>query len=211
MKLWAEISLLHIVAGGPGSGCRGSNCGRPKGAQQWDLPDGISYKAAIHSKVPQTWLNDMKDTHWSKRAFGGIIVNSRGEFLLREPKGHFGGYAWTWPKGKLDNKDEHPADAAIREVGEETGHIGKIFDLLPGAFKSDTGSASAFYLMHSDDVLPELMDDETRTTMWVDYDTARDLIQLSDFTSGKKRDLIILEEAQRYLDQYYGSKARKAA
>ena len=57
----------------------------------------------------------------NKREFsaGGIVVKDNGDvinlLLIKDSYGR-----WTWPKGKLE-KDESPEDAAIREIGEETG------------------------------------------------------------------------------------------
>ena len=31
-------------------------------------------------------------------AFGGALVCEDGKILLREPKGHYGGYVWTFPR-----------------------------------------------------------------------------------------------------------------
>ena len=48
-------------------------------------------------------------------AGGGLVFNSRGEFLVIERKG-----IWDLPKGKLE-KGEDFETAALREVEEETG------------------------------------------------------------------------------------------
>jgi 8-oxo-dGTP pyrophosphatase MutT (NUDIX family) len=55
-------------------------------------------------------------------AGGGIVFNKRGEFLVIERRG-----VWDLPKGKL-KKGESYEEAALREVGEETGLKG----LVPG-------------------------------------------------------------------------------
>ncbi|MDR0438442.1 MAG: NUDIX domain-containing protein [Bacteroidales bacterium] len=49
------------------------------------------------------------------KAGGGLVKNSKGEFLLIFRKGH-----WDLPKGKLD-KGETIETCALREVQEETG------------------------------------------------------------------------------------------
>ena len=54
-------------------------------------------------------------------AFGGVLVREDGKILLREPKGHYGGYVWTFPKGRAD-EGESAREAALREVREETGY-----------------------------------------------------------------------------------------
>ena len=57
--------------------------------------------------------------------------------LLREPANHFGGYVWTFPKGRVD-AGETPQQAALREVLEETGYTARITGLVPGMFEGDT-------------------------------------------------------------------------
>ncbi|MBL7071800.1 MAG: NUDIX domain-containing protein [Candidatus Omnitrophica bacterium] len=60
---------------------------------------------------------------------GGVIIKKYGDniriLLIKDPFGK-----WTWPKGKID-KGETALDAAIREIGEETGlnnieHISRV-------------------------------------------------------------------------------------
>ncbi|MFC1624529.1 NUDIX hydrolase [Candidatus Omnitrophota bacterium] len=50
---------------------------------------------------------------------GGIVIKLEGEkpkvLLIKDSYGR-----WTWPKGKID-KGETSSEAAIREIGEETG------------------------------------------------------------------------------------------
>lgn len=48
-------------------------------------------------------------------AAGGVVLNSKGEFLIMKRDG-----LWDLPKGKLE-AGESPESAAIREVEEETG------------------------------------------------------------------------------------------
>ena len=54
-------------------------------------------------------------------SYGAVLFNAKGEVLLREPTGHFGGYAWTFAKGRPD-RGENPTDTALRELREETGY-----------------------------------------------------------------------------------------
>ena len=60
---------------------------------------------------------------------GGVIIKKYRDniriLLIKDPFGK-----WTWPKGKID-KGETALDAAIREIGEETGlnnieHISRV-------------------------------------------------------------------------------------
>ena len=55
-------------------------------------------------------------------AFGGVLVCEDGKILLREPKSHYGGYVWTFPKGGAE-AGESATEAALREVQEETKQV----------------------------------------------------------------------------------------
>jgi 8-oxo-dGTP pyrophosphatase MutT (NUDIX family) len=58
---------------------------------------------------------------------GGLVVRG-GEVLLISTAG---GARWQLPKGRLE-AGESPRDAAVREVGEETGVTGHVVAPLPG-------------------------------------------------------------------------------
>ncbi len=64
--------------------------------------------------VEQMWA-DFSSHFRLVEAAGGLVRNLAGECLLIFRRGH-----WDLPKGKLD-KGESPAQAAVREVQEETG------------------------------------------------------------------------------------------
>jgi 8-oxo-dGTP pyrophosphatase MutT (NUDIX family) len=201
-SLGLRLALLRfrgvLLAGGPGSGCHGENCGRP--AHKWIMPFGLSTQEAKEMPRDPTWV---PAKNWKKQAYGGVLVNKKGQFLLREPKGHFDGYSWTWPKGKLDNEQEHPVDVALREVREETGRKGAIFDTLPGTYRSSSGSHSNFFLMRSEGYNLQKMDKETQDVRWVSYDEAKELINQSKNPIGRLRDKLILERAQAHMHEYY--------
>lgn len=178
--------LKHrITAGGPGSGRHPYGSLKPPMTQE-------SAKQLYHP----SWV---KHQDWKQQAYGGVLVNKDGQFLLREPTGHFDGYTWTWPKGKQDSEDEHPVDTATREVGQETGYKAGISDILPGTYVSGSGSHSSFYIMHPTGFDPSQMDNETRQLRWVDYAKAKELISRSKNKAGRARDLAILEHAHRHL------------
>ena len=56
----------------------------------------------------------------AKARYGGVIFNSRGEILLREPTNHYDGYVWTFPKGAPEIGDARGADCA-RESSRRPG------------------------------------------------------------------------------------------
>lgn len=198
-----DPAMMGIQAGGPGSGCHGGNCGRPKEAS-YDLPHGMYRSAAKEYPLHETWE---RAKNWRQQAYGGVVANKKGQFLLREPANHFDGYSWTFPKGKMDSKAEHPVDTALREVKEEAGKHVAIFDQLPGTYKSGSGSHNSFYLMRSYGDDPGAMDKETWKTKWASFDEAKQLISQSKNKDGRERDLAILHVAKAHLDEHYQKKA----
>ena len=64
----------------------------------------------------------------------GAILHDDGRFCLVRRALEPGRGLWTFPGGFVD-LDEHPADAALRETAEETGHGAEI-DGIVGAYRS---------------------------------------------------------------------------
>lgn len=130
-------------------------------------------------------------------SYGGVIVSSRGEVLLREVSGHFGGYVWTFAKGKPE-ADEEPEHTALREVREETGHSCTVIRPFPRAFAGTTGSTGV-YLMASDGGAPERHADETVRTGWFGFRDAARRISMTTTSVGRARDRRILDSAHAIL------------
>jgi 8-oxo-dGTP pyrophosphatase MutT (NUDIX family) len=124
------------------------------------------------------------------KAYGGILFNSKGQVLIRKPSGHYGGYHWTFAKGRPDG-NEHPTETALREVEQETGHSAKIVGSVPGGFSGDT-TTTHFYLMHSNGHDAKKMDNETSETKWVHPKEAVGFLNQSATKAGRARDLKIL-------------------
>jgi ADP-ribose pyrophosphatase YjhB (NUDIX family) len=146
------------------------------------------HKVDLHEVEP-TWGQE----EFENSRYGGVIFDDQGRVLLRKPRGNFGGYAWTFPKGG-GNGVEHPVDIATREVLEETGHDGEVIGIVPGRHSSGS-SANYFFLMRSKSHDPSRMDTETEETIWVDYDEAKQRIAETTLGAGRKRDLAILDAA----------------
>lgn len=125
-------------------------------------------------------------------AYGGIVIREDGCILLREPRGHYYGYVWTFPKGKPD-PGEAPEDAATRELREETGVIARILERVPGVFSSDD-SDTVFFLMGLEQETGEL-DPETERICWATPEEARALLSQTTNKAGRKRDLNALDAA----------------
>lgn len=131
-------------------------------------------------------------------AYGGVLVNAKGEVLLREPTGHFGGYVWTFAKGRPD-KGEMPSQAALREVREETGYRARIIAPIPKVFEGST-STTAFYLM-SPIGRQGKFGKETINTGWIGFEEAPDLIFQTTSKIGCDRDLEVLRAAREIFDK----------
>lgn len=125
-------------------------------------------------------------------AYGGVLINNRGEVQLREPANHFGGYVWTFAKGRPD-PGETPGQTALREVLEETGQAAQIIALIPGVFAGTTTS-TVFFLMKPVGS-PGPFSEETARVRWVNEAEARRLIDKSVSPTGRQRDRGILAAA----------------
>ena len=129
-----------------------------------------------------------------KVSYGVVLVNNEGKVLLREPSGHYGGYAWTFAKGKQEI-GQSPSQTAIAESEQETGHTPKFTGTLPGAFAGDTGYTHYFF-GEVGGVDTSKMDTETSDVKWVTFDEAEQLINQTTSVAGKKRDLEVLAAAK---------------
>jgi 8-oxo-dGTP pyrophosphatase MutT (NUDIX family) len=139
-------------------------------------------KDAVHG------AEDGLDWHAATR-FGGVVFDAAGRCLLVSPAGGYGGYAWTFPKGKPD-PGEAPADTARREVREESGVVAEIVAPVPGVFAGTT-SKSAYYVMR---LLEDTrtVDFESAETRWVTSGDAESLIAQTPSAIGRKRDQAVL-------------------
>lgn len=124
-------------------------------------------------------------------AYGGVLIKD-GKILLREPTNHYGGYVWTFAKGRIEDGDT-PEETAIREVFEETGYHGEIIKLIPKKFGGDT-SVTVFFLMKPVGA-PSDFGWETQSIKWCTKEEAIELIKMTKSTRGVARDLQVLEAA----------------
>jgi len=74
---------------------------------------------------------------------GVLISEPDGRVWLVKPTNEFGGYRYTFPKGKLD-KGLTLRDNAIKEALEETGLLVKIIGYA-GDFAGDTGTTRYYH------------------------------------------------------------------
>ena len=127
-----------------------------------------------------------------KKAYGGVVIDSLGRVLLREPTDHYKGHVWTFAKGK-SMPGESPEATALREVYEETGILGAILGKIPGVFEGSTTSNEYFLMSPLQDT--GQFDGETQRVVWVGKDEARELILLTSRSGRRRRDLRVLKLA----------------
>ena len=128
-----------------------------------------------------------------RKTYGGVVCDEFGYMLLREPKDHFGGYVWTFPKG-VPKPGESPQQTALRKVLEETGVEASIDEPVPGVYEGDT-SKSSFFLMSRVRDTGRFDDGATESVRWVRFDGVHALIRKTENLAGRSRDLAVLGAA----------------
>lgn len=124
--------------------------------------------------------------------FGGIVFDADGRVLLIEPKGHFDGYVWTFPKGHAQ-KDESPDAAASRHVRQDTDYAAAVIACIPGVFQGGTGQ-SVYFLMSANGGTPD-KEIGAMATVWATPEEARVRIGETINPIGRARDLAVLQAA----------------
>ena len=127
-----------------------------------------------------------------KKAYGGVVINSRGLVLLREPAGHAKGDVWTFAKGRPE-PDESPEQTAVREVLEETGYKTEIAAKIPGSFDGKRTRSEYFLMLPVEDT--KQFDAETQAIQWAAREEARQLIRLNRKSKRRRRDQRVLKLA----------------
>lgn len=141
-------------------------------------------------------------------AFGGVVIDDSGRVLLREPRNHFGGYHWTFPKGR-PHPGESPIEAALRETREETGVSATLVESIPGLFPGTT-TDSAYFLL-SPVAESGAWDDETSAISWATREEAARLIAQTATSLGRERDLRVLAAAFARFDARVSLPAARTA
>lgn len=136
--------------------------------------------------------------------YGVVVFNQNQEVLLREPANHFGGYWFTFSKGRVE-KGEHPLETASRETLEETGYKPDIIGHIPKTFIGGSmKSANNFYLGFDTQgqVDPNAVErnKETWSVRWATQEEAVRLIKKTT-DSGRERDLDTLNAACEELEK----------
>lgn len=129
----------------------------------------------------------------------GLLLWDGSRLLLRKPTGHFGGYVWTFPKGRID-PGESAEEAALRETREETGYRARIIAQLPGRFVGSTTVTRFFVGIPEGE--PGVFDRaETSALRWATPDEAAQLLSETVIEEGRERDLAILRAFAAWLPQ----------
>ncbi len=126
-------------------------------------------------------------------AFGGVLVDAQGRVLLFEPKNHFDGYHWSFPKGRPE-AGETPRETALREVREETGYAAEVIAEIPGSFAGGT-TENQYFLMRPFGPPNSPSKCETANLKWASPDEAKKLIAQTTNDKGRQRDLKVLAAA----------------
>lgn len=171
------------------------NTGPKPGAPGTLLDHKLLQQVDLHDVEP-TWQTSSQNVR-----YGGVVFDESGKVMLRmptrKPNGdYYDGYAWTFAKGGKEPGITSPIDVAVKECGEEYGHLVQAIGLVPGLHSSGN-STNAYFIMKSTAYDPSLMDKETEEIRWVDYEEAKKLIRMGTNTQGVKRDLGVLEAAYK--------------
>src|SRR5262249_7414235 len=124
-----------------------------------------------------------------RKAYGGVVINSSGQVLLREPAGHYKGDVWTFAKGR-PSPGESSEETALREVLEETGYEAEIIAKIPGSFDGKRTSNEYFLMIPVQNT--RHFDTETWAIRWASGEEARQMIQLNRRPNRRRRDLRVL-------------------
>jgi 8-oxo-dGTP pyrophosphatase MutT (NUDIX family) len=130
----------------------------------------------------------------TNRSYGGVVFDEAGRVLLVKPRNSFGGYAWTFPKGRPES-GETDQDAALREVLEETGHAARIVGRLEQEFAGSTSTKAIYFVMQAvgESVAPT--DTETEAVAWSTAEEALARIAETKHAVGRERDAKVLRAA----------------
>ncbi len=126
-------------------------------------------------------------------AYGGVIIDTSGRILLREPTNHYDGYVWTFSKGRPEG-GESEEQTALRETCEETGVVTTILARLPGIFPGGT-TRNVYFLMRPTGEICE-RGPETASVHWTATpEEARRMLGQTTNPTGRTRDLAVLDAA----------------
>ena len=124
---------------------------------------------------------------------GVVVRSSDGRVYIRKVAGGFGGYKWSFAKGRLEpglSEEEN----ALKELREEMGLEAKIVGVL-GDYPGDTGT-TRFFIGEATGVTPRASAPKPRQSSW---------------QPTKRRELLNRPRDQQVLDDLYGNSAQADA
>jgi 8-oxo-dGTP pyrophosphatase MutT (NUDIX family) len=147
--------------------------------------------SAVEQAETEPWPSPIPNG--TRIAYGGLLFDPEGKVLLREPRGHWDGYIWTFAKGRPE-VGETPEITALREVLEETGLSACIIAPIPGSFLCGR-TVNRYFLMLPDGPVQPLPPgtDETIAIRWANAEDARNLIGQTVNQDGRARDLAVFQ------------------
>jgi 8-oxo-dGTP pyrophosphatase MutT (NUDIX family) len=170
-----------------------SSCRFAQAAELGEEPQADPSAQPEEGSEPVPQEQPKPKSYGMKQSYGGVVI-SGGKVLLLNPTNDFGGYKWTFPKGRND-PGEAPEETAIREVREETGYECEIVGKLPGNFAGTTTNTEYFLMRPLSSGSPGW---ETQEVRWADRREAEALIRMTGELGnqgGMSRDLAILSAA----------------
>ena len=84
----------------------------------------------------RTWESVERTNSTGAVIIAAMLKQSRRVLLVRQFRPPTGKFSIELPAGLLDKPGESVADAAVRELYEETGYTGKVLKILPPAYSS---------------------------------------------------------------------------
>ena len=120
----------------------------------------------------------------AKAHVGGVVFNQAGQVLLIEPKNHFDGYVWTFPKIRR-RANESLDVTALRATKEKGGVEPVTVDHLDHTYGGTAGGSMSFYsvMVHNDrQSIPT--SSHVASTIWAKPDEARGLIKKTAILRG---------------------------
>lgn len=122
----------------------------------------------------EIWAPELKSKGGKPISTGAIVIDeATGKVFLVKPKGGFGGYEHTFPKGKLA-KGLSPQQNAIKEVWEESGLDVELVDYLGGYEK--TTSTTHYFVARLKGGSPAGFLDETEAVVLAPMDKLKGLV-----------------------------------
>jgi 8-oxo-dGTP pyrophosphatase MutT (NUDIX family) len=162
--------------------------GRP-GTRAW-LPSDIQEAAEDDAAMAAGMAAAVSGGKWVSA--GGVVMDKKDGVwgcYVCQPKGGYGGYAWTLPKGRVD-EGETMEETAIREVLEETGMKAKIYRSTKLGLFQGTMSVTVYFLMLHVSGIPKI-NDEVSKIDWLPLAEA----QTRFSQTGNKRDASVIAKA----------------